>query len=102
MIDLISNLLTMKNSTLPRIFLICCLCCTLTIARAQYVAIPDVNFGNWLNANGYASCMTGSSGSGWQLNTACAAASPDSVMDCSGSNISDLTGIEYFTNLQNL
>ncbi|MCW3127267.1 MAG: hypothetical protein JWO03_2925 [Bacteroidetes bacterium] len=84
--------------TLRRILLFCCFCCTLSVARAQYMPIPDANFGTYLYNNGYASCMTGSSGSGWQIDPTCAGQQyvPDLNMDNLG--ITDLTGIEYLTN----
>lgn len=28
-------------------------------SKAQFVTIPDTNFVNWLNANGFSSCMSG-------------------------------------------
>ncbi len=71
-------------------------------SRAQYVAIPDSNFGNWLNTNGYSSCLRGSSAAGWQLDTTCSNVMNDTTVVCSGFTIIDLTGIQYFSNLKTL
>ncbi|HSY62620.1 MAG TPA: leucine-rich repeat domain-containing protein [Cytophaga sp.] len=60
-----------------------------TVAQTT-VAIPDVNFRNKLLSS-YPSVMTGN-----QLNIAAAQSYTFDVI-LSGSNISDLTGIEYFT-----
>src|SRR4051812_31955153 len=38
--------------------------------NAQYVSIPDSNFGKWLHNNGYSACMTGNYPS-YQLDTTC-------------------------------
>ncbi len=65
----------------------------------NYVLIPDTNFGVWLNANGYSSCMTGSSSTHWYLDTTCSAVLTDTIIGCAGANINDLTGIQYFKNL---
>ncbi|MFN8323573.1 MAG: hypothetical protein U0T74_13005, partial [Chitinophagales bacterium] len=40
-------------------------------SSAQYVAIPDSNFGTWLNSNGYSQCMQGNNSVGWQMDTTC-------------------------------
>jgi len=66
-------------------------------SRAQYVTLPDTNFVNWLNANGYAGCLNGN-----QLDTTCAAVLNTTVMSCSAVPIRDLTGLQYFKNLQSL
>jgi uncharacterized repeat protein (TIGR01451 family) len=75
----------------------------MTATRAQsYVSIPDVNFGNWLNSNGFAGNMIGNSGAGWQLDISSAQVLNTTSINCSYSNISNLSGIENFTNLQTL
>lgn len=61
-------------------------------AKAQYVAIPDTNFRNWLVQN-YPACM-----SGGMMDTVCAGAQFNIVMDVSNLGITDLTGIQYFDN----
>ena len=63
-------------------------------SKAQFVTIPDTNFVNWLNNNGYSSCMNGN-----QLNSSCPTVQTTTGLDCSNSLISDLTGIHAFTNL---
>ena len=40
-------------------------------AQAQWVSIPDTNFGNWLNTNGYDMCLQGNSTVGWEMDTMC-------------------------------
>ena len=62
--------------------------------QAQYVTIPDTNFVAWLNANGYSSCMIGN-----MMDTTCGAVINATGVNCTGSNISDLTGIQYFDNI---
>ena len=72
-------------------------------ARAQYVAIPDSNFGNWLyNNGGFSSCMTGNSQAGWNLDTTCSLAGSTTSISCEFSHIHNLTGIQYFRGLTNL
>ncbi len=67
-------------------------------ARAQnYVVIPDTGFVNWLNANGYSSCMNGN-----QLDTTCSVVLGQAYLDVSYVKIADLTGIQYFKNLDSL
>jgi hypothetical protein len=92
----------MRKSTLCRIILTGFLCITLSAARAQYVAIPDTNFGNWLNTEGYSADMAGNSTVGWQLNISSADVQTTTTIICDYSNISDLTGIENFPNLTTL
>ena len=65
----------------------------------NYVQIPDTNFGTWLSAHGYSTCLIGNNTSGWQLDTACSKVLAADSMDCHSSTISDLTGIQYFKNL---
>src|SRR3954463_10836618 len=69
-------------------------------SNAQWVAIPDTNFGTWLNTNGYAACLQGNNGVGWQMDTSCPAVVGTAAIGCNGKSISDLTGISYFHNLQ--
>ncbi|MBL0054328.1 MAG: hypothetical protein IPP29_24040 [Bacteroidetes bacterium] len=69
-------------------------------SQAQYVTIPDTNFVTWLNANGYASCMNGN-----MIDTTCGAVVNATSVDCNGAGtpkIMDLTGIQFFDNLQDL
>jgi Leucine-rich repeat (LRR) protein len=71
------------------------------ISKAQWVSIPDTNFGTWLKTN-YSSCMQGNNTIGWQMDTTCPAIVADTTVDCSGAVISDLTGIGYFDELKYL
>ena len=83
----------MKQKLLGILILIAILFATQK-SQAQYVTIPDTNFVNWLNANGYAGCMNGN-----MMDTTCGAVVNAAYVNCSNSNISDLTGIEYFDSL---
>lgn len=65
-------------------------------AKAQWVTIPDANFVAWLTAN-YPSCMNGN-----QMDNSCSAIINETSVDVSGLNISNLSGIQYFINLQSL
>jgi hypothetical protein len=71
--------------------------CGISNLKAQYINIPDANFATWLMNNGYAGCMVGNT-----LDTTCPAVLNTTSITCSGENISDLTGIQYFSNLNNL
>ena len=62
-----------------------------------WVTIPDPNFVAWLNTNGFDTCMNGN-----QIDETCPAVLNEVFMDCSSSNISNLAGIEAFSNLQDL
>jgi hypothetical protein len=61
-----SRINTMKKSFLLRAVLVVFLGLTMTVARAQYVPIPDANFGTWLYNNGYSSCLRGNSVNDYQ------------------------------------
>jgi Leucine-rich repeat (LRR) protein len=89
-----------KHHTMKKITLLMMLLLGLGYAgRAQYVAIPDTNFGTWLNTHGYATCMTGSNAAGWQLDTTCTSVTTAGSVSCGFAGIHDLTGIEYFKSL---
>ena len=64
---------------------------------AQYVTISDPNLLSWLQNNGYASCISGS-----QLDTTCSALLNATTVDISFSNLSNITEIRYFDNLESL
>ena len=87
----------MKNLFLQFALFILFLCCTTQNVNAQYVTIPDPNFVAWLNANGYAGCMNGN-----MMDTTCGAVVNATSVDCSTIGISDLSGIQYFDNLDTL
>lgn len=91
----------MKHSFLLRAVLVVFLGVTMSVARAQYVPIPDVNFGNWLNNNMRpVQCMIGNSAIGWQLDTTCTSLDSMTEVWLAYNTISNLTGIQYFRNLQ--
>ncbi len=84
----------MKNHSTRKFFLSIVFCFALMSARAQYVTIPDTNFVNWIKANINPTCMNGN-----QMDTTCSTIINTQYIDCSNSNIYDLTGIQYFKRL---
>lgn len=64
---------------------------------AQFVTIPDTNFVNWLNANGYSSCMNGN-----LMDTTCSLITTTTSLGLHFDLVTDLTGISYFDSLQDL
>ena len=85
------------KTLLQKILLSAAFCLVMVSARGQWVTIPDTNFVNWLNANGFAGGLNGN-----QMDTTWGAIVNASSIDCRQSNISDLTGISYFDNLGSL
>ncbi len=71
-------------------------------SKAQWVSIPDTNFGTWLDTSGYSQCIQGNNTVGWQMDTTCNAVLNETVLNCNDAEISDLTGIQYFDNLYTL
>ncbi|MES2620689.1 MAG: T9SS type A sorting domain-containing protein [Bacteroidota bacterium] len=70
--------------------------------QAQWVSIPDTNFGTWLDTSGYSACMQGNNQMGWQMDTSCPAVVGETRVVCVGKNIYNLTGIQYFDSLDYL
>ncbi|HWB64856.1 MAG TPA: T9SS type A sorting domain-containing protein [Chitinophagales bacterium] len=69
-------------------------------AKAQYVALPDTSFTRWLKNNGYAQCFNGD-----LLDTTCPKVLSAGNITCVHPyhyNIRDITGIQYFKNLDTL
>ncbi len=97
----VKNCIAMKTlkSTgfVNRIIALSCLCFFTAQLKAQWVTLPDTNFVNWLNANGYSSCLNGN-----QLDTTCPAVVNASIVDCNNYNIQNMEGIQYFDNLDTL
>ena len=85
----------MKKNLLSLLFIIAIACSS----RAQYVTLPDSNWGIWLHNNGYAGCMTGNSTVGWRLDTTCNSVLSATSISCSNAHIHDLDGLQYFKNL---
>ncbi len=81
-----------RHSALVLIFIL-----SFNSIKAQYVTIPDTSFVSWLNANGYASCLNGN-----QLDTSCPALLSTINLFCYAVPIRDLTGVQYFKNLNEL
>ena len=65
-------------------------------AKAQWVTIPDAHFVAYLQAH-FPSCMNGN-----LMDTTCAGITSATYVNCANDTIADLTGIQYFDNLQNL
>ena len=65
-------------------------------AKAQWVTIPDANFANKLQQL-FPSCMNGN-----QMDTTCPQILNATSLNIRNSNISDISGIEKFTNLNTL
>jgi uncharacterized repeat protein (TIGR01451 family) len=63
---------------------------------AQWVTIPDPNFVTYLQ-NNFGSCMNGN-----QMDTTCTSITTVTKVDCNNKNITDISGIEYFDNLDTL
>ncbi|MBN8702452.1 MAG: T9SS type A sorting domain-containing protein [Bacteroidetes bacterium] len=87
----------MKTRRLPQklMFAIAAWLCLVKL-NAQNVFIPDPNFKTYLQTN-YASCMVGPNND--SLNTQCGPVLTDTILDVTALNISDLTGVQYFTSL---
>ena len=64
--------------------------------QSKFVTIPDTNFVSYLQSH-HPSCINGN-----QMDTTCADIQNATYVDVSYQGISDLTGIEYFVNLQTL
>ncbi|MBK7966793.1 MAG: hypothetical protein IPK10_17085 [Bacteroidetes bacterium] len=74
-----------------KVFSICIILCVSTKhTKAQFVTIPDTNFVNWLNNNGYSSCLINN-----QLDTTCNAVVTTKNIYMFNVGISDLTGIVF-------
>jgi hypothetical protein len=70
--------------------------------RAQWVSIPDTNFGTWLAGNGYAHCLQGDNITGWQLDTTCNALSATRALYINSVPIVKIYGLQYFKLLDTL
>ena len=71
-------------------------------SKAQWVSLPDTNFGYWLSLHGYTACLQGSNTIGWQLDTTCPQVITDTSFIMVVGGIHNLKGIEYFDNLRSL
>jgi uncharacterized repeat protein (TIGR01451 family) len=89
-------------SSVKKSLLVFCATIAAFSAQAQWVSIPDTNFGKWLNTNGYNMCLQGNSISGWQMDTTCNELVSDTTLDCSNIAISNIDGIQYFDSLKKL
>ena len=78
---------------MKKITILLALLFAMNFAKAQYVTIPDANFVLWLNVH-FPSAMNGN-----QMDTTNALVTSASYISVSGSNISDLTGVQYFTSM---
>ncbi len=66
--------------------------------NAQWVNIPDSNFGKWLATN-YPTCMQGNPQTGFQMDTTCSAIVNETTVDCSSQQIIDVSAIKFFDGL---
>jgi len=66
-------------------------------SNAQYANIPDGNFVQWLANSSVANCLVGT-----QIDTTCQALQDDTIINCSGAQIKNLEGIQFFRNLRYL
>ena len=90
------------SSSIKNLLLAFFVTATTLSAQAQWVSIPDTNFGDWLNTNGFDMCLQGNSTVGWQMDTTCNKVVSAYTIDCSYSNLKSLEGIKYFDNLKEL
>ena len=81
---------------MKKIFATLLIVCSVTLCKAQWVTIPDPNFVAWLQAN-YPTCMNGN-----LMDTTCSGIMNATNVSCGYQNIFDLTGIQYFDNLDTL
>ncbi len=85
------------------ILLAFCLSFTVFSAQAQWVSIPDTNFGKFLDAYyGAWGCVQGNSTIGWEMDTTCNEVVNETYLNCNYWEISSIEGIQYFDNLEDL
>ena len=68
----------------------------ITIVNSQWITIPDTYFAGYLQQQ-YPSCVFFG-----QMDTTCNAIINETILDLSGKNITNLYGIQFFDNLENL
>ena len=68
-----------------------------SVLAPVYVTLPDPEFVSWLNSNGFSGCMNGN-----QLDITCSTVLNTTILHIQSTNITDLTGLEYFTNVTEL
>ncbi len=90
-ITFIGNIFLMKKILLLSFFIF-----SFSFTKAQWVTIPDANFVAWLSQE-YPSCMNGN-----LMDTTCSWIVNDTYVDVTSLNISNLSGIQFFDNLQHL
>lgn len=78
-------------------FILSCICCISTIGHSQFITLTDTNFINWLNLHGFAPCIWGN-----QMDTTCSYILNATTIDCTGENIQNIDGVQYFDNLHEL
>ena len=87
------QLFVIMNKKLLPLFIVCCLWFQYT--TAQYVTLPDPNFTSWIENN-----IPGAVNGLGQLDTTYPGVVDNTEINCSGSFITSLEGIEYFKNLK--
>lgn len=83
---------------MKRILLFVFFSSTFLCSQAQWVNIPDSNFGKWLTTT-YPTCMQGDPQVGFQMDTSCGGIVNEQYVDCNNMYISDLDGIQHFRSL---
>ncbi len=91
----------MKNLPYTRSVLFALLLLSIS-ANAQWVNLPDTNFGTWLSTTHFSGCVQGNNSTGWQLDTTCPAVVNAATVSCYGHGIRNLWGIQFFDRLQTL
>lgn len=72
--------------------------CFAFVSKAQYVNIPDSNFGKFLIQQ-YPTCLYKDVNNLYWMDTTCGAVVNESTLDCRNKNISSIEGAKYFKNL---
>jgi hypothetical protein len=85
---------------MKRICFIVLLFCGVT-AKAQWVGIPDTNFGAWLKFE-YPTCMQGNSQLGWQMDTTCSSILNENSFFIYNIPVKKIYGLQYFKSLDTL
>jgi len=71
------------------------------ICNAQWVNIPDSNFGKWLTTT-YPTCMQGDPQVGFQMDTSCGGIVNEVSLKCTNKHITNIEGIQFFKALFSL
>lgn len=89
---------TMKRS-IKKLTILCTMLLTLGMLRAQYIPLPDTDWGDYLDGAGYHSALSGSHATGWYLDTTNAAVQSATSISIINSTIHAVDGLKYFKRL---